>query len=1181
MNSCTNISRKTLNPLKLLCLTILTFTLLTCSGIAALHWINVTTNVTWGTQYNLNYSVNVTTKIYVNGTVNGTAFVINYSSSGADAMIWNSSTPTGWKCNNMGTGNGAISDWIRVGCVNTSVITTNATVSTILNITINGTNTGGMMAHVSNGTGSEVTLLSNTSIAFNIDPYQPAIIFLSPQIGYNYSSNFNTSVIVIDQGASFSGPNNNSIFYRMINATDNATPWTIMNNITASYFYTGGLQAFNFSSTFNVASVPDGTYNISINASDVAGNNNVTLDQMVVTIDDTPPVVSLTTPSNLTFWNESSLIQFNYTVTEALSGLANCSLMLNISAATTMSAANVSLSPVQGLNSFTYGLPPGKYLWNVYCNDNLGNLGTAGNVGPAGNQTIYYDAAPPTFSITLNSTPIYNTSAHLSIGVSVTFTDTLTTGITGNLSFVNITLVRQGVFYPCYTNETVRENTVTGTCTFIPNLSGTYNVLAFARDQAFHVATDATTGKINVYNAKPYAQSNGSALIQNTTFAQKRQRYDLMVPVYGGQQNLSLKTGGEWVNPTYYDNATVITSNTMEDLAYNYSFNLNTSNAPNNTIVDFNLTAGGMLPGNVSSMQVYSPDGTIKTVVMMMPDFYGGQFTIYWNGIANSSQGPITPDHPINGTYTMQTGEILLKANVTDNLTKIPITILMSTMPALNITTQTITGFNPSSPPLMGAQVNASFFLNISVANQYYSPANMTITFMFPKNITFNTSSNAGTTTVISSEILLWRWNTTGSVWDLIANSSDLTFQNATLVTVISDTLALSNTPNSPTAGKNVTVVLWGFRYNLDQNRSLGWKYGNSVALNANAVLTFNYSSNVTGDGSAGTSVQANFTINSGVQAGTLIPTSALPGFGPTALISSVILNGQTLSASQYASGSIIINGTSLQQGSNTVAVAYSVAAAQPSTGGTIGGGGGASTSAGQQTITIASMQPGTPTTIGYSDQLLDVRSINLTANVYTTNVKLTVQNLVLAPQNVQAPTGTLYKYMEISVQNLASSQLEKAKIIFRVNKTWFTDNNLDLATTKLNRLVGSAWQTLKTTQTTSDANYYYFEAETPGFSTFAITASAKGTAPLPTVCSSTCPAGQSQKAYPDCSCYTPVQPTQPSGGEVTPAAQNYDWLIYVLVVVVVTALLVFLVVERIKLAKEPKIESVEKKHHK
>lgn len=60
--------------------------------------------------------------------------------------------------------------------------------------------------------------------------------------------------------------------------------------------------------------------------------------------------------------------------------------------------------------------------------------------------------------------------------------------------------------------------------------------------------------------------------------------------------------------------------------------------------------------------------------------------------------------------------------------------------------------------------------------------------------------------------------------------------------------------------------------------------------------------------------------------------------------------------------------------------------------------------------------------------------------------------------------------------------------IDFKVNRTWM--ETVVQGTVRLNRYQnGGEWQPLNTWETSSDAEYHYFRAETPGFSPFSVTA--------------------------------------------------------------------------------------------
>ncbi len=60
--------------------------------------------------------------------------------------------------------------------------------------------------------------------------------------------------------------------------------------------------------------------------------------------------------------------------------------------------------------------------------------------------------------------------------------------------------------------------------------------------------------------------------------------------------------------------------------------------------------------------------------------------------------------------------------------------------------------------------------------------------------------------------------------------------------------------------------------------------------------------------------------------------------------------------------------------------------------------------------------------------------------------------------------------------------------VSFTVEKSWVTDNNIDETTISLYRYSDNNWGKLVTRKVTEDSNSLYFEAETSGFSPFAVT---------------------------------------------------------------------------------------------
>jgi len=91
--------------------------------------------------------------------------------------------------------------------------------------------------------------------------------------------------------------------------------------------------------------------------------------------------------------------------------------------------------------------------------------------------------------------------------------------------------------------------------------------------------------------------------------------------------------------------------------------------------------------------------------------------------------------------------------------------------------------------------------------------------------------------------------------------------------------------------------------------------------------------------------------------------------------------------------------------------------------------------------------------------------------------------------------TGAVYKYIEITKINAVDSDFSLIKIRFKVPKTWITTNNIDSLKVSLYRY-SSGWDKLVTTRTSSDSTYYYYEAISPGFSTFSIAGEAAPSVP-------------------------------------------------------------------------------------
>ena len=124
------------------------------------------------------------------------------------------------------------------------------------------------------------------------------------------------------------------------------------------------------------------------------------------------------------------------------------------------------------------------------------------------------------------------------------------------------------------------------------------------------------------------------------------------------------------------------------------------------------------------------------------------------------------------------------------------------------------------------------------------------------------------------------------------------------------------------------------------------------------------------------------------------------------------------------------------------------------------------------------------------------VRYINFTGLTNSGTITSKVEILDHTSTLVDStPPNIVYKNLNIWVGNLGWANPENIAsptINFFVEKSWVTENNIDNSTIRLNRYNGGEWNPLDTEKMGDDEDYLYFEAQTPEFSSFAITGTAK-----------------------------------------------------------------------------------------
>jgi PGF-pre-PGF domain-containing protein len=125
------------------------------------------------------------------------------------------------------------------------------------------------------------------------------------------------------------------------------------------------------------------------------------------------------------------------------------------------------------------------------------------------------------------------------------------------------------------------------------------------------------------------------------------------------------------------------------------------------------------------------------------------------------------------------------------------------------------------------------------------------------------------------------------------------------------------------------------------------------------------------------------------------------------------------------------------------------------------------------------------------------VRHINFTALKSSGKVAAKVEILNNTSTLVSAlPPNKVYKNLNIWVGNAGwatERNIDNAIVVFIVEKSWITANNIDEPSIALYRYSDDTWHELVTRKIAEDANSLQFEAETPGFSPFAVSGKKTG----------------------------------------------------------------------------------------
>ncbi|MCS7093659.1 MAG: S8 family serine peptidase [Candidatus Aenigmarchaeota archaeon] len=144
-----------------------------------------------------------------------------------------------------------------------------------------------------------------------------------------------------------------------------------------------------------------------------------------------------------------------------------------------------------------------------------------------------------------------------------------------------------------------------------------------------------------------------------------------------------------------------------------------------------------------------------------------------------------------------------------------------------------------------------------------------------------------------------------------------------------------------------------------------------------------------------------------------------------------------------------------------------------------------------EETKSINFIYPGSPSVIKINkSDVFGVEEIKIEVNKNVNDVRIIIKN-VTKPQTASEPIipslGKVYRYVEISKENIKDEDISKVRIKFKVDKNWIVNNNIDEDKIFLQRLTKNGWEKLKTSKLYSHLDKVYYEAEFSGLSIFAI----------------------------------------------------------------------------------------------
>ena len=365
-------------------------------------------------------------------------------------------------------------------------------------------------------------------------------------------------------------------------------------------------------------------------------------------------------------------------------------------------------------------------------------------------------------------------------------------------------------------------------------------------------------------------------------------------------------------------------------------------------------------------------------------------------------------------------------------------------------------------------------------------------------------------------------------------------------------------------------------------------------------VLTLNAS---VSDDSGVESVQFGYRRSSGTVTW-LDATEGTAGYWNASLNTSLLVEdaSYTLSVRSFDSiGNERLDGNALQITVNNVAnPSTSRGSSRRSSGGGGGGGGGGGSSSTTTTpvIQVTSQSQSWDVILADSDTRFRITRSGIPVSEVVFTVTETVNDVELTmtaepgkpPYIATGYPGIVYQYLTLSRSGLDDSSVSSVTIGFSVNRSFISEHNASMDDIIMLRYYDGQWNELETNSKGSDINYYYYEAVSPGLSTFVIALREPEEIGEPVVV----PIGETNETVtpePEepvngSETEEPEEPEEPAGPQLSDGVVDPTRGALVVIIVVVAGLTAYVLYRKSKRKSEfvkgfvyPKTKSDEKEH--